>query len=633
MENFAMCARCGREYGNPDDRRFHAQPIACPDCGPNVWLESAEGGAGELGFSDDPIARARSLLLEGKILAIKGIGGFHLACNATDAVAVQKLRERKGRYQKAFALMGRDMKMVERYCWLGEVEKALLASPQAPIVLLKRKKNRALPDNLASGLNSLGFMLPYTPLHHLLLREMDQPVVMTSGNATEEPQCIHNQDAQRRMKNVADYFLFHDREIVNRVDDSVIRVMVGGPRVIRRARGYAPRSLQLPAGFESIPPIFALGGEMKNTFCLVQNNQAVVSQHIGELSNLSTWQDYLRNIDLYRSLYQHQPERLAVDLHPEYLSTKKGMQWSEEQRCNLDRIQHHHAHFAACLAENGVPINTGPVLGIVLDGLGYGDDGTLWGGEFLLGDYRGYERRASFKPVPLLGGNQASREPWRNLYSHIRASMGWDGFKEKFSSLSLTRFLEEKPLRAMNVMMEKGINCPSSSSCGRLFDAVAAALNIHPDRIHYDGQAAMELEARVDEPALKDEVGYRDYSLGWIRNQSSGLKVLDPAPMWAALFQDLKDEVPVPVIAARFHRGLARSLVSAVQDLSGTDGNENFDTIALSGGVFQNRILLELVMQGLQGKGFKVLGHRHFPANDGGISLGQAMVSAARIIF
>jgi len=632
MEKFAMCGSCEKEYGDPDDRRFHAQPIACADCGPRVWLESADGGLEEPGSSEDAVARARSLLIEGKILAIKGLGGFHLACIATDPMAVQRLRERKGRYHKAFALMARDTEMVGRFCRMGETEKKLLESPQASIVLLQRKGIEFLPEALAPGLNSMGFMLPYTPLHHLLLREMERPVVMTSGNLAEEPQCTGNEEAKRRMQKVADYFLFHDRDIVNRVDDSVVRVTAGEPRLIRRARGHAPQPRQLPAGFDSVPPILALGGEMKNTFCLVQNDQGVVSQHIGDLSNVSTWQDYLRNIDLYQNLYQHQPERLAIDLHPEYLSAKKGMQWSKEQGCALDRVQHHHAHFASCLAENGVPLNTRPVLGIVLDGLGYGDDGTFWGGEFLLGNYRGYERLASLKPVPLPGGNQAMREPWRNLYAHIQTGMGWDQYKGEFSSLSSTRMLQEKPLRTLDGMMEKGIHCPLASSCGRLFDAVAAALNIHPDRIHHDGQAAMELEALVDESALEDEAGHLAYSSGWMRRLNSGFKVLDPATMWTALFQDLKDEVPVPILAARFHRGLATALVSAVQDLSETEEGRVFDTLALSGGVFQNRILLEQVIRGLHAKSFKVLTHKQFPANDGGISLGQAMVSAARVI-
>jgi hydrogenase maturation protein HypF len=628
MATFAMCPQCRGEYQAPADRRFHAQPIACPVCGPQVWLEDGAGRVMTPPDAEDAVALAARWLSEGKILAVKGIGGFHLACDATHGQAVAELRRRKRRYGKPLALMARDLDMIRRYCAVSSDEEELLRQPAAPIVLLETGAEERVAEAVAPGQHTLGFMLPYTPLHHLLMRDLERPIVLTSGNLSHEPQCIDNDDARERLGGMSDVLLLHDRDIVNRLDDSVARVVAGRPRFLRRARGCAPAPLPLPPGFEGAPPLLALGGELKNTFCLVQDGQAVLSQHIGDLEDAATYTDYQRNLDLYLKLFQHVPARLVLDLHPEYLSTKHGRRWAERDGLAVDTVQHHHAHIASCLAEHGLPLESLPVLGIALDGLGFGVDGKLWGGEFLLADYRDFRRLGAFRPVAMLGGIQAIHQPWRNAYAHIAAFLGWSEYRRSFEQLELTRFLDGKPLRTLDAMNVQGINSPVASSCGRLFDAVAAAIGLCREQALYEGQAAMELEALVDEARLLGVAEPSGYPFAI--DPDGGLLWLGFEPMWRALCEDLASAVPGSTVAARFHAGLARAVCDMVTRLSRPGDDRLFDTVVLSGGVFQNKLLLTLVDRQLQDLNFKVLSHGAVPANDGGLALGQAAVAAAR---
>lgn len=642
MQTFEMCPACRAEYENPEDRRFHAEPIACHACGPRAWLERSDGAAIALDALTtlDAVDAVCSLLQRGEIVAIKSLGGFQLACDATNEAAVARLRERKHRERKAFALMARDLDLVRQYCQVSATEEALLQSPAAPIVLLNRLTNAAdslsVAKNVASGLTTLGMMLPGTPLHHLILRRMTRPIVLTSGNLAEEPQAIDNDEAKQRLGGIADYFLMHNRDIVRRVDDSVMRVSAGVPRALRRARGLAPAPIGMPPGFAAAPPVLALGGELKNTFCLLQDGQATVSHHMGDLENIATLADYRRALDDYLALFDHAQSIVAVDLHPEYLSGKLGREMVERCRdgaLSLTSVQHHHAHLAACLAENGVPLDTAPVIGVALDGLGYGEDDELWGGEFCLADYRHCQRLATFKPVALLGGERAMHEPWRNTYAHLMAEMGWPRFAMNYCDLELFRRLDAKPRELLDSMLKGKVNSPLASSCGRLFDAVAAATGVCFQHALYEGQAALEFEALADAETLAREDDELAYPFGIPRLKGSNMPYIEPLGMWQALLGDLILGTPVGVISARFHKGLAIVIARMVDKLSRHESpDEPIKTVALSGGVFQNRILLEQVVRRLQANGFTVLTHRVVPAGDGGISLGQAAVAAARAL-
>ncbi len=631
MAKFRMCSDCQKEYEDPEDRRFHAQPNACHVCGPRAWLERSDGRAVciESMTHLDDVDAAATLIQRGEIVAIKGIGGFHLACDATNEKAVAKLRERKQRFHKPFALMGRDLNVIKKYCQVNEGEEALLKGHAAPIVLLKELKK--LAPAVAPGQNSLGFMLPYTPLHHLLLKRIDKPIVLTSGNRSDEPQCTDNEEAKERLGQIADFLLLHDREIVNRLDDSVVRAAADGSEILRRARGYAPSPIRLPPGFESAPQILAMGAELKNTFCLLHNNRAIISQHMGDLEDAKTYEDYKKNLALYQNCFQFKPARLAVDFHPEYFSSKVGRKLAEEQNIDLDQIQHHHAHIASCLADNGWPQDAGPVLGIALDGLGYGLDDSFWGGEFLLADYGSFERLATFKPVAMLGGTQAIREPWRNTYAHLMAEMGWPRYKMDYEDIELTQFFQSKPLATFDSMLKVKGNTPLASSCGRLFDAVAAAMGICREQTSYEGQAAIEMEALVDKTVLAEESELLAYPFA-IPRLSNGLPYIEPLAMWQALLGDLTLGTAPGVMAARFHKGLAKVIVAMVEKLCYQAENRWLSTVALSGGVFQNQVLLKQVRDRLNEKGYKVLTHQQVPTNDGGISLGQAVISAAKQI-
>jgi hydrogenase maturation protein HypF len=622
MADFPMCASCASEYLRPADRRFHAQPIACPTCGPSIWLEQIDTSA----TSSTPLDSVIELLKNGAVVAMRGLGGFHLACDATNPEAVQRLRQRKHRYGKPFALMARNLDTVRRYCKVTAAEAHLLESPEAPIVLLSADGPEKLPVAIAPGLNTLGFMLPYTPLHLLITQQIDQPLVMTSGNISDEPQVTSLDTARSGLRGIADAMLMHDREIANRIDDSVVRIAAGKPSLIRRARGYAPSAVPLPPGFAGTPDLLAFGGELKSTFCVVKDGAAILSQHQGDLEDVSTFEDYQKNLHLYSKIYDHRPRFLVADMHPEYLSAKLAKQRAAADNLPLLEVQHHHAHIASCMLENGVGLDARPVLGIAIDGLGFGDDGTIWGGEFLLADYRSYRRVGAFKPVAMVGGVQAIREPWRNTYAHLKAGPGWDKFVEKFSALELYRYLITKPLRTIDRMLETGLNVPLASSCGRLFDAVAAALGLCADQAIFEGQGAMQLEALAETSANE-----LPYAFAITEQANSELLYLDSSPMWEGLLDDLERRTPVARMAARFHFGLAcgiRDMVARIRSESAAGASLN--TIALSGGCFQNKLLLEELVRLLEAEGLNCLLHAKVPTNDGGLALGQAGIAAAR---
>ncbi|ESQ15543.1 MAG: hypothetical protein N838_08330 [Thiohalocapsa sp. PB-PSB1] len=616
MADFALCADCAAEYTDPADRRFHAQPNACPVCGPRVWLMEAEGK--ELATADAIVATSRRIA-DGHIIAIKGVGGFHLACDATNPIAVSELRRRKRRWAKPFALMARDLDVVRSYCAVSSAEALLLSSLAAPIVLLSAHGAGRLAPDVARGQHNLGFMLPYSPLHRLLLRDWQTPLVMTSGNSSDEPQCIDNDDARARLQEVADAFLLHDRAIVNRVDDSLVRVMDGAPRLLRRARGYAPTPLMLPPGLHNMPGVLATGSDLKNTICLLQDGQAVLSQHLGDLTEVKTSVEYERTTALYLELFGYQPAAVAVDLHPDYRSSCIGRELAALDGLKLIEVQHHRAHIAAVLADNAWQLDADPVVGIALDGSGYGDDGSIWGGEWLVGDYRHLMRVAHLRPVRLPGGIRAILEPWRNLFAQVVAIMDWEQFARDFGALEITAALRQKPTGILGQMIETGVNSPFTSSCGRLFDAVAAALGICFHGVSYEGQAAIELESICHGADI--EIGY-DFAL----RSDATLWSLDPEPMWWQLFADLAAKVPAAQISARFHVGLADGIVELSARIAAARG---IDTLALSGGVFQNRILFERVCRGLRARDLEVLSHRQVPSNDGGLALGQAITAAA----
>lgn len=636
MSRFTMCADCHREYTDPDDRRFHAQPIACPACGPTIWLERRDSSGRSVRPDRDTIDACITeivrVLCGGEIAAIRGLGGYHLACDATDADGVARLRRRKLRYGKPFALMARDLDQIARFCRVSPAERALLESPEAPIVLLQANGRESLPEAIAPGLNAVGFMLPYTPLHLLIMQRLESPLVMTSGNLSNEPQVTDNETARDVLLDIADVLVAHDRDIANRIDDSVVQVVGDRPRLIRRARGYAPRPIYLPEGFANAPEVLAFGAELKSTFCLAKNGAAILSQHQGDLEDVDTYEDYRSNLGLYAEMYGSRPEVLAADLHPRYLSTQLAEHTATNDAIELVKVQHHHAHIASCMIDNAVALDAPPVLGVALDGLGLGDDDQIWGGEFLLASYRSYRRLGTFKPTAMIGGTQAIREPWRNTYAHIVEALGWARFSTLYRELDLCQYLLEKPLDTFDEMLARGLNVPLASSCGRLFDAVCAALGIRRAEAQFEGQAAMELEAIADRDALRSIDGFAGYPFATSTDRAAGIPTLDPAPMWVAMLADLAAGVPASLISARFHRGLARAVVEMVQRVAGThaNGRTRPRVVALSGGCFQNRILMEEVTAGVVAAGFECLSHREVPSNDGGVALGQAAIAMAR---
>lgn len=594
MAEFAMCGDCAVEYADPADRRFHAQPVACAKCGPRLWLE-ADG----VEVPGDPVAKAANQLRSGQVLAIKGLGGFHLACDATNSVAIELLRDRKRRPGKPFALMGTEHH-IKDYGAPTEAEMALLSDPAAPIVLIAPGRG-ALPDSLAPGQSRLGWMLPYTPLHHLLLAAVGVPLVMTSGNLSGEPQVIGNAEARDKLDGIVDAFVMHDRDIVRRLDDSVERITARGPMVLRRARGRVPGTLPLPPGFKDVPQVTAFGAHLKSAICLIKNGQALLSHHLGDLDDALTWDEFRRADADYAELFDHAPEVFACDLHAGYRSSQHSV--ARAGRKPLVEVQHHHAHLATCLGENGWGLEDGAVAGIVLDGLGLGSEGTIWGGELLLGDYHGFERVAYLRPAPLVGGDAAQRQPWRNLLIRLdQAGM---------SALADER-LADHPLALVRQAAIAGVNAPLSSSAGRLFDAFAAALGLCVAGQSYEGEAAMALETM----ALSAPGAFAEpYPFG---------PDLDPAPLFRAWAQDMSVGTPAAVMAARFHAGLAAAFCAPARALVETGQAR---AVALSGGCFQNATLLDLCCAQLTD--LPVLIHTKIPANDGGLALGQALVAAA----
>lgn len=614
MDQFTMCADCRQEYNNPADRRFHAQPVACPACGPSLSLLDA---AGKVVETDSPISRFTDWLDQGCILGVKGIGGFHLACDAMQEPVVTRLRSRKRRWDKPFALMARDLGVVRRFCEVNSLDEELLTSPAAPIVIMGRKSNSELTSEIAPGQSTLGFMLPYSPLHHLLMKDRQSPLIMTSANFSDEPPCIDNAMAVKLLDRLVDGLLVHDRNVINRVDDSVVRVVGGETRMLRRARGYAPGTLGLPPGFAGCPDSLAMGADLKNTFCLVKEGRAIVSQHLGDLEDARTHTDYENCLDLYTHLYRHDPSQIVVDMHPGYHCVSTGKMRAKLLGVPVLQVQHHHAHIAACLAENKRPLAAAPVLGIALDGLGYGADGNLWGGEFLRVDYRSSSRLGCLANVPMYGGSRAILQPWRMAYAHLNR-LGWLRIAEKYPDLSIMKLLASKPLATFDNMLNKALNTPLTSSCGRLFDAAAAILGVRRDDISYEGQAAIELENMSAETSAS-------YTLD-LRTENE-LLILDPKPMWEQMLADLAAEKSAALLAGKFHNGLAEGIVRTGLLLMKREG---LSTVALSGGVFQNERLFKLISAGFKAAGVEVLTHTKVPCNDGGIALGQSVVAAAQ---
>jgi len=614
MAVFDMCPLCKREYDDPANRRFHAQPNACAQCGPRLWIEDAAGPRP----CDDPLAEAAAHLRAGAIVAIKGVGGFQLACDAWNADAVAELRRRKRRPDKPLAVMARDHGQIARFAKIRPGEAELLVSVAAPIVLMD-KAGEDLAPGIAPGQSRIGFMLPNSPLHHALMRMLANPIVLTSGNLSDEPQAISNDAARTSLATIAEYWLIHDRDIVNRLDDSVLRIDACGPTMLRRARGFAPAALQLAPGFGATPAILAMGGALKSTFCLLMDGQAIPSQHLGDLENAATYADYRKTLGLYRRLFRFDPDVVAVDLHPDYPSTRLGRALARETGARLVEVQHHHAHMASCLAEHQLAPGDETSVGIVLDGLGLGADGTIWGGEILVGGYAGVRRAAHFQPVALPGGAQAIRQPWRNTVAHLAAALGEDWY-DRIADTPLGAQLPARPAATLQQMIEKRVNAPLSSSAGRLFDAVAAAVGLCPERQGYEGQAAMELEA-LALPHLATAGAYPV-----VIETVDRVTVFSWGPLWRALVSDLRAAVPPGVISARFHLGMAAALAETAARIAEDAG---IGRIALSGGVLQNRVLLETLHAGMTAAGLDVLVQSRVPPNDGGVSLGQAAIAAA----
>lgn len=600
MDNFPLCPDCKEEYEDPTNRRFHAQPIACPICGPQ--LTYYQDGYAIL-YQEEALQKARSLIASGGILAMKGIGGYQLVCDAHNLEAIDRLRKGKLRSAKPFALMAYDSSIIARYCRFTPEDVSLLQSPQSPIVILP-SINSHLQHN-APGQTTLGFMLPYTPLHYLITEpstKFPDVLVMTSGNISEEPMLIEDQDAMRKLSNIADGFLGHDRPILNRVDDSVYKSKTAFSTPIRRARGYSPDPILLN---ESLPEVFASGALLKNTFTLIKNKQAFVSHYIGDLDNLETYRDYESSINKYFDLFQFSPEIIACDEHPDFLSTQYASSLSESFHLPLLKIQHHHAHLAACLAENRQPLNKN-VIAICYDGTGYGEDGAIWGGEILFGNALDYRRMAHLQYLPLPGGDQAIKKPYRIALAYLH-------FLELNMADALAPYDHCPPLERQIIQdqVDKNINIVQTSSMGRLFDAVSSLIGIRQE-VSYEGQAAIELESIAD----PQETGIYPYSIDE--------RIIGVSPIISSILADLYNHVSPSIISARFHNTIVQLSIDSIVNIM---NDVDCHTVALSGGVWQNSLLLALTVRSLKEKGLEVLTHQLLPPNDGCISLGQAVIA------
>ena len=623
MRGFQMCPRCQAEYDNPRDRRFHAQPNACPECGPRVELVDAQGDA--IACSDT-IASASQLLKEGKIVAVKGLGGFLLACNASSETAVKTLRKRKKRSSKPFAIMVTDMDEIKKHCYVSPEEEKLLTSPQSPIVLMKWRDESSVSREVAPDLQYLGVMLPYTPLHHILLRDTGLPLVMTSGNLSEEPIAKDNDEALRRLSGIADYFLIHNRDIYSRYDDSVTMMERGTSQLVRRARSYAPYPIHLTFKARQV---LGCGAEMKSTFCLTRDNYAFLSQHIGDMENVETLEHFDNTISLYRRLFRIEPEIIACDFHPDYLSTKYAQELGESG-IKLIPVQHHHAHIVSCMVDNGLET---PVIGVAFDGTGLGDDRYTWGGEFLVADYRGFSRVGHLEYLPLPGGDAAIKRPYRTAIGYILSLLGEDTLialivgTAKQPQLAFRAKVSELETEIIKRQIERGLNTPLTSSTGRLFDAVSALIGIR-NEIDYEGQAAVELEMAAyachceehsDEAISSDK---ESYPYGIIADK--GMKIVQLGDLLSAIIEDLTQGISPGRISLKFHNTIAKMTNEMCQLIADETG---INQVALSGGVFQNRLLLRKTIKLLENSGFQVFTHKQVPCNDGGISLGQAVVA------
>ncbi len=599
MVDFPLCAACLAEYEDPVSRRFHAQPNACVECGPRLSLRDAEGA---LLPCDDPVMAAVALLRDGKIVAIKGLGGYHLAVDARSGEGVAELRRRKVRDEKPFALMSFDLDDVARYARFDETEARLLSGAERPIVLLRQREEHPLSPLVAPRNRYFGVMLPYTPLHYLLLKDSFTALVMTSGNHSDEPIAFEDGDAQERLGGIADAFLTHDRRIHIRTDDSIARTMSGRPLLLRRSRGYVPRGVLLP---RSQPCVLAVGGELKNTVCLTRDDRAYLSHHVGDLKNPETFSSFCRTVDHLRAILDLTPEIVAHDLHPDYDSSRYAEAFPNARKV---AVQHHHAHLASCLAEHGTEEDA---IGVIFDGIGYGADGRIWGGEFLVGDLTGYRRAGHLAYAAMPGGDAATKEPWRMALSYIYQVYGRD-----YPALPFLEEIEASAVRIVLQMIEKGFNSPMTSSCGRLFDAVAALCALRTT-VSYEGQAALELEMILDP---KETGSYRCD----LRRDQHGW-IVDPSPLIRGAVEDLLEGAPAAVVSARFHRALAQIVAAMCRRLrdEGAPGR-----VVLSGGVFQNLFLTESASALLRADRFEVLTHSLVPPNDGGLSLGQAAVAA-----
>jgi hydrogenase maturation protein HypF len=636
MAPFPMCPDCKREYTDPSDRRFHAQPLACPVCGPKIWLETKE----ERGKSteSEAIVEACELLAKGKIVAIKGLGGFHLACDATNAQAVMELRNRKLRVDKPFAIMMPDIETIEHHCFVSDAERELLGSSACPIVLLRRRTKSNIAGEVAPNQDWVGVMLPYTPLHYMLFGAgpsthdpsaspiVHRPLsvlVMTSGNLSEEPIATDNDEARERLATLADAFLMHNRDIHIRCDDSVVRVFDDRPGTIdhkassivhrpssvypiRRSRGYSPFPVKLP--FEA-PQLLAAGSELKNTFCITNKNYAFLSHHIGDMENYETLRSFEQGVEHFEKLFRVKPAAIAYDLHPNYLATRYALERAEHESIPAIGVQHHHAHIAACMAEHGLDA-THPIIGVAFDGTGYGEDGAIWGGEILVADYSSYERRLHLGYFPLPGGDAAIKKPARTALALLWSlGLEWD------QRLNPVVELTDKDRDILSLQLERKINTPLTSSMGRLFDAAAALAGVR-QTVNYEGQAAIEFEALAD-PA---EPGMYPFELDQDQIQAGNAL--------QALIQDVIAQVPASKISARFHNGLAACVLDVCSRIRTEMG---IGEVALSGGVWQNITLLGRTLSLLNRQGFRVYLHREVPANDGGLSLGQAVIAATRL--
>ena len=609
MADFTMCPRCREEYGDIEHRRYHAQPNACPDCGPRLsfYRDGREEAGGEAALD-----RALDCLRNGGIVAVRGLGGYHLCCDAADSAAVRELRRRKRRPAKPLAVMIDDLETVRRICHLSPREEAELTSPQRPIVVLGRRDRTTVCAETAPDNDTLGVMLPYAPVHTLLLSGGLRAIVATSANRSDQPLIAGNREAVEELSGIADAFLLHDRGIHTRCDDSILRVIGPDPVLLRRARGYAPMPLQLPL---SGPPVLACGPELKNTFCLTRGDHAFLSQHIGDLKNLETYRFFEGMIERFESLFDIRPEAIAYDLHPRYLSTRYALQRASGTGAALTAVavQHHHAHVAACLADNGV---REPVIGVVFDGIGYGADGKIWGAEFLTADLGGYRRRGHLEYIPMPGGDAASRQPWRMGLSYLHAVLG----KEADAAAGRLLDRDQASRRSVLRMLERSVNAPLASSMGRLFDAVSALLGLCGENT-FEGQAAVHLEVAARE-APEGVPGY-DWKL---REEGSQL-IADPGPVIRAILDDVRQGRPRAEIARRFHRSVAELAVQCCRRIRQQDG---LNRVALTGGSFQNAILAEQSADLLRRDGFQVLTHHRVPPNDGGVALGQAAVAVFR---